>query len=113
MEKVHFYKKKCQALEIFYGWVDQGSTYEIAVEQSLYYNQGLPEIDQIILTITMATRYARCGKVISKQFHSHLTSILPKAKALDFEQYGFSEEEINIFQDEIQEAESLISFRSK
>ena len=113
MEKINFYEKKCQALEIFYGWVDQGSEYEIAVEQSLYYNSRLPEIDKIILSITMATRYARCGKTISAQFCSHLKSILPKAKALDLEQYGLSEKEIKVFQEEIQEAESLLSSVSK
>ena len=67
MERINFYEKKCQALEIFYCWVDQGSEYDIAVEQSLYYNSRLPEIDKIILNITIATRYARCGKIISNQ----------------------------------------------
>lgn len=108
MKKINFYEKKCQALEIFYCWVDQGSEYDIAVEQSLYYNSGLPEIDKIILNITIATRYARCGKIISNQFYSNLKSIIPKAKELDLEQYGFSEEEIKVFKEEIQEAESLI-----
>lgn len=35
MEKLNIYAKKYQALESFYGWVDQGSDYNIAVEQSL------------------------------------------------------------------------------
>lgn len=109
MEKINFYEKKCQALEIFYGWVDQGSEYDIAVEQSLYYNSRLPEIDKIILNITIGTRYARCGKRISNQFCSSLKSIIPKAKELDLEKYGLSEKEIKIFKEEIQEAESLIS----
>lgn len=113
MERINFYEKKCQALEIFYCWVDQGSEYDIAVEQSLYYNSRLPEIDKIILNITIGTRYARCGKVISEQFCSSLKSVIPKAKALDFKQCGFSEEEIKIFKEEIQEAESLISSFSK
>lgn len=109
MEKINFYEKKCQALEIFYCWVDQGSEYDIAVEQSLYYNSRLPEIDKIILNITIGTRYARCGKVISDQFRSSLKSVIPKAKELDFIKYGFSEKEIKVFKEEIQEAESLIS----
>lgn len=109
MEKINFYEKKCQALEIFYCWVDQGSEYDIAVEQSLYYNSRLPEIDKIILNITIGTRYARCGKIISKQFCSSLKSVIPKAKALNLEKYGFSEKEIKVFKEEIQEAESLIS----
>lgn len=32
MKKINFYEKKCQALEIFYCWVDQGSEYDIAVD---------------------------------------------------------------------------------
>lgn len=85
-------------------WVDDG-----AVKQSLYYNSRWPEIDKIILTITIGTRYARCGKVISNQFCSSLKTIIPKAKALDLEKYGFSEEEMEVFKEEIQDAESLIS----
>lgn len=113
MKKINFYEKKCQALEIFYGWVDQGSEYDIAVEQSLYYNSRLPEIDKIILSITIATRYARCGKRISNPFRSSLKSVIPKAKELNFETYDFSEKEIKVFREEIQEAESLISSCSK
>lgn len=62
-----------------------------------------------LLNITIGTRYARCGKVISDQFRSSLKSVIPKAKELDFEKYGFSEKEIKVFKEEIQEAESLIS----
>ena len=36
----------------------------MAVEQSIYYNHGLEEIDEIILNITIATRYSECGENI-------------------------------------------------
>lgn len=62
MKRINFYQKKYEALETFYGWIDQGSEYDIAVEQSVYYNHGLDEIEEIILNITIATRYSRCGK---------------------------------------------------
>lgn len=47
MKRINFYQKKYEALEIFYGWIDQGSEYDIAVEQSVYYNHGLDEIEEI------------------------------------------------------------------
>lgn len=67
MNKINFYQKKYEALETFYGWIDQGSEYAVAVEQSIYYNHGLEEIDEIIFNITIATRYSRCGK----KYQSH------------------------------------------
>ncbi|MBR4083793.1 MAG: hypothetical protein IKK33_05870 [Lachnospiraceae bacterium] len=94
MKKINFYQKKCQALEIFYGWIDQGSEYDIAVEQSFYYNSGLEEIEEIILNITIATRYARCGKTIPEQFKKSLETTISKAKALNLNECGFSDEEL-------------------
>lgn len=61
MNKINFYQKKYEALETFYGWIDQGSKYDIAVEQSIYYSYKLEEINEIILNITIATRYSRSG----------------------------------------------------
>ena len=41
MERLGFYEAKYMALESFYGWIDQGSSYEIAAEQSVYYDTEL------------------------------------------------------------------------
>lgn len=109
MEKINFYAKKCQALEIFYGWVDQGSEYEIAIEQSLYYNSRLPEIDKIILVITIATRYARCGKAVPKLFVATLQAVIPQAKQLNLEEYGCTSDEIKIFKEDLQDAVALLN----
>ncbi len=108
MNKINFYQKKYEALEAFYGWVDQGSEYDIAVEQSIYYAHGLDEIDEIILNITIATRYSRCGKKISEQFKRRLVSIVSKYKVLQLTDYGLTAEEIEIFDEEIEEIEALI-----
>lgn len=105
---MNFYQMKCKALEIFYGWIDQGSEYDIAVEQSFYYNPGLEEIEEIILNITIATRYARCGKEISAQFKKRLESVIPKVKTINMNEYGLSDEEIRAFNEDIKEAEALI-----
>lgn len=108
MSRINFYKIKYQALEAFYGWIDQGSEYDIAVEQSVYYNYGLEEMEEIIWNITVATRYSRCGKTISEQFKRRLETAISKVKILNLQEYGLSDEEIKIFQEEAEEAEALI-----
>ena len=108
MNKINFYQKKYEALETFYGWIDQGSGYDIAVEQSIYYNHDLEEMDEIILSITIATRYSRCGKTISEQFKKRLEDIIPKYRSLDLQEYGLTEKEISVFNEEVEEVEALI-----
>ncbi len=110
MKKINYYQKKYDAMEIFYGWVDQGSEYDIAVEQSIYYNQGMEEIDEIILNITIATRFARCGKRISEQFRKHLENIVSKAKMVNVNEYGLADDEIKVFYEELEEVEALINW---
>lgn len=107
-QKIEFYKKKYEALESFYGWVDQGSDYDIAVEQSIYYNHETEEVDEIILNITIATRYARCGKTISEQFKKRLVLMISRYKMLNLREYGLTDAEIKVFDEEIEEVETLI-----
>lgn len=40
-------------LKLFYGWIDQGSEYDIVVEQSIYYNHGLQEIEEVEALISV------------------------------------------------------------
>ena len=108
MSRINFYQKKYEALETFYGWIDQGSEYDIAVEQSVYYNHGLEEIEEIILNITIATRYSRCGKIISEQFKKRLETAISKVKTLNLQEYGLTDEEIKVFNEEVEEVEALI-----
>lgn len=108
MNKINFYQKKYEALETFYGWIDQGSEYDTAVEQSIYYSHDLEEIDEIILNITIATRYSRCGKKLSEQFKKRLEVIISKYKTSDLQEYGLTDEEISVFNEEIEEVEALI-----
>ncbi len=107
MNKIDFYKSKYDALETFYGWIDQGSEYDAAFEQSIYYSHGLEEIDEIILNITIATRYSRCGKRLSEQFKRRLETIISKAKVLNLQEYGLTEKEIIVFMEEIKEVTAL------
>lgn len=108
MNAVNFYQKKYEALENFYGWIDQGSDYDIAVEQSLYYNQ-LEEIDEMIFHITIAARFSRCGRKISEQFKRRLENTISKYKTLDLQEYSLTEEEISVFHEEIEEVEAFIT----
>lgn len=108
MEKFNFYKKKYEALETFYGWIDQGSGYDTAAEQSIYYNHSLEDIDEIILNMTIAVRYSRCGKKISEKFKRRLERIVFKYKLLDLKSYCLTDEEIQVFKEEIEEVEALI-----
>lgn len=110
MEKLNIYAKKYQALESFYGWVDQGSDYNIAVEQSLYYDHNMEEIDKIIFNIIVATRFCRSGRKISEEFQSRLRDIIIRAKELEWQMHGLSDEEIEEINEEIEEAESLLLY---
>lgn len=78
MEKVNYYKKKYEALEDFYTWVDQGSQYDVAVEQCIYYNKPMDGLDEVIFNVTIATRFARSGKAISDKFKNRLINIISK-----------------------------------
>lgn len=95
-------------METFYRWIDQGSEYDIAVEQSIYYNHSLEEMDEIILNITIATRYSRCGKPISEQFRKRLETTVSKAKMINLREYGLMEAEIKVFNEELEEVEALL-----
>lgn len=108
MDKVNFYKEKYEALETFYGWIDQGSKYDVAVEQSVYYNKKMDELEEIIFNITIATRFARCGKTISDRFKSRLEKLIRKYKNLNIENYGINSDEKIIFDEEVEEVQALI-----
>ncbi|MBQ7943936.1 MAG: hypothetical protein IJ326_07735 [Lachnospiraceae bacterium] len=108
MSRINFYQKKYEALEIFYGWIDQGSEYDVAVEQSIYYNHGMTEIDEIILNMTIATRYSRCGRKISEQFKRRLETIISKYEMLNLIEYGLTDDEVEVFNEEIEEVRALI-----
>ncbi len=108
MNKFNFYKKKYEALENFYGWVDQGSNYEVAVEQSIYYCKPMSELDEVVMNITIATRFSRCGKEISNKFKKRLQNIILKYYTLNVENYGLTDDEINLLKEEIIEIECFI-----
>lgn len=66
------------------------------------------KVDLIIFNITIATRFARCGKIIPDSFKGRLEKSIIKYKDLDLEQYGLNNEEKNIFNDEVEEVQGLI-----
>lgn len=108
MSKINFYKIKYEALEMFYGWIDQNSDYDMAVEQSIYYNIKTDELYEIIFNITIATRFARCGRKISNKFKDRLEKVISRYRNMNLEKYCLSNSEINILNEEIEEIEGLI-----
>lgn len=53
-------------------------------------------------------RYSRCGKKISEQFKNRLEMVISKVKTLDLQEYGMTDEEIKVFNEEVEEVETLI-----
>lgn len=53
-------------------------------------------------------RYSRCGKKISEQFKKRLETVKSKVKTLDLQEYGMTDEEIKVFNEEVEEVETLI-----
>lgn len=109
MENINFFKVKYNALDAFYEFVDKGSEFNIAVEQTFYYCVPLTEIEEIIFVLTIATRYERCQKNASCKFKNYLDKIVLKAEQLNFELYGFNEKEIDIINTDIVEAKAVIN----
>lgn len=108
MDKINYYKRKCIALESFYCWVDQGSSYNVAVEQAMYYSYTMSELDEIITLITIATRFERSGKEVTEKFAKKLTEIISKYDSLDLKQYDISEEEQRSLQNNVEEVRAMI-----
>lgn len=96
------------ALESFYCWVDQGSPYDIAVEQAMYYSYSMNEIEEIITLITIATRFERSGKKITKDFEKKLTETIEKYDSLDLNQYNISKEEQHSFMNNVEEVRKML-----
>ena len=108
MEKVNFYKEKYNALENFYGWIDQGSSYEIAIGQSFYYSKKLNKFQEIIMAVTIATRFARCGRALPDKFQFQLKELLADSENLNSQDYGLSEDEQRVLNEEIEEVKLSI-----
>ncbi len=108
MDKFNFYKKKYEAMEAFYKWIDQGIEYNVAAEKAIdCSNFELGGMDDIMLEITIATRYARSGnkRDISETFKKRLERIIPKAKILNLKEYGLTDDEIKVYNEDMMDAE--------
>lgn len=108
MDRVNYYKIKCMALESFYCWVDQGSPYDIAVEQAMYYSYSMNELEEIITLITIATRFERSEKSITKSFEKKLVETIVKYDSLDLNQYNILEEEKHTLENNVEEVRKML-----
>lgn len=108
MGKINFYQEKYDALENFYGWIDQGSDYEVAVEQSFYYSKELNKFQELIMAVTIATRFSRCGKLLPEKLQLRLKKMFAESENLNLTDYGLSEEEQKVLKEEIEEVKLSI-----
>lgn len=108
MEKVDFYKKRYEAMDLFYSWVDQGSEYDMAVDQGSYYSIWKDDFDEIMYYVTVASRFARGGRTLSKSFKETLEGIIQRARNLDLVQYGLTPYEIECFNEDVMDAAGML-----
>ncbi|MBS5150450.1 MAG: hypothetical protein Q4A63_03110 [Butyricicoccus pullicaecorum] len=90
MERLGFYEAKYTALESFYGWVDQSSSYEVAAEQCIYYDTSLRKkipFYNFILHIEIANRFVRSGRSIPPQFAKRVQHTLETNDISEFQEY--------------------------
>lgn len=111
MKNINFYQIKYKTMETFYDWVDYGSEFNIAAAQSMYYTGPMEEIYEIIMLITIGTRFARSGKKVSSYLKKDLKAILSKCKKLDFDEYTLTDYEKEMFKEEIKEVELLVKHK--
>ena len=114
MKKIDFFKEKCQILESFYDWLEYNRKegvydYGVAGGQTVYYGSMREDgLEDIILYITVGILLARYGKEYYEHFREDLEDTIAKYKALDIEEYTLSEEEKNIFVEEVKTIETLL-----
>ncbi|SFJ92763.1 MULTISPECIES: hypothetical protein [unclassified Bacillus (in: firmicutes)] len=109
MNKYNFYESKFRTLESFYMWIEQGSTYDVAASQCMYYDQPQNELDEIVMSITIATRFARCGKLLGDDFKQVLKKKIESFNMLDLSKYNLNEDELKALKEEISEVSGYIS----
>lgn len=108
MEKVNFYYEKYYTLECFYGWIDQGSSYEVAIGQCFYYSKELSKLQELIMAVTIATRFERSGRALPDRFQVKLKELIVNTENLNLQDYGLNEAEQRVLSEEIEEVKLLI-----
>lgn len=108
MGKYSFYESKFRTLEAFYMWIEQGSTYEVAASQCMHYDQPQNELDGIVMAVTIATRFARCGKPLGNDFKQILKDKIRSFNVLDLSKYNLNEDEMKALKEEISEVSGYI-----
>lgn len=110
MSKYNFYESKFRTLESFYMWIEQGSSYNIAAAQCMYYDQPQNDLDEIVMAITIATRFARSGKPLSDNFKQLLEKRIEIFNKLDLSKYELDKNEVEDLEEEIKEVSGYISY---
>jgi hypothetical protein len=90
-------------------WIEQGSPYDVAVGQCRYYSPPKNSLDEVVIPITIATRFARTGKVMPIDFIEHLKTVIDKYEQLQLADFELTEEEIPVLKEEVEEVSGYIS----
>lgn len=109
MKKYNLYQSKFRTLESFYMWIEQGSTYNVAVSQCMYYDQPKNELDGVVMAITIATRFIRSEKALEPDFKDALKKKIEYFNTLDLNEYNLNNDELKALKEEICEVEGYIS----
>lgn len=109
MSNYNFYERKLRTLESFYMWIEQGSSYNVAFGQCMYYNQPQNEFDKLLMAVTIATRFVRSKKSLPQEIIDMLSREILSYKSLNIGAYELKEEEIQVFEEELMEVKGYIS----
>lgn len=89
-------------------WIEQGSAYNVAFGQCIYYETQESELDDIVILITIGTRFARSNIPISDDNRLSLKKIIARFYQLDLKQFDLSEYEMEVLAEEVREVAGYI-----
>ncbi len=105
MSKYNFFERKYRILESFYTWIEQGSTYDTAAEQCVYYNRPENDLDKLIIVITVATRFSRSNMMIQESFREKLLKAIDEISKVNLKDYLIVSE-VQVLKEEVEELKS-------
>lgn len=107
---MNYFKKKCEVLEWFYHWIEQGQSYDNAFSQVIYYLNREDDIDNIIIPVVIGERLSRNYKPISNDTALQIKNAVIHFDEIHKETLDFSKDDIEAFCSDVKEARSLIDY---
>ena len=110
---MNYFKKKCEVLEWFYHWIDQGQSYDNAFSQVMCYLNREYEIDNIIIPVVIGERLSRNYKPISNDNALQIKNAVLQFDEINKEILDFSQDDIEAFCSDVEETRVLIDYLFK